>query len=153
MNRRYRRWLVGVTIAISTIAPARAWANAPGAVPTCPADRRVEDRQSGPPTLCVTDNHVYREGAFVVVDALLRNVSTKPIAHAEVEVAFYTDSGHLVAVQDSVLRPDRLEPGQEGSELVVTPYQNGIDKIRYRVTWLQAGRQYQGAAGHMIALG
>lgn len=114
MNRSHRRWLVGASIAILAIAPARAWAAAPSLVPTCPADHRVEDRT---PTLCVAEDRVYREGAFVVVDALLRNVSTRPIAHVEVEVAFYAGSSHLEAVEDSVLRPDRLEPGQEGSEI------------------------------------
>lgn len=41
----------------------------------------------------------------------------------------------------------------EGTVLVVTPWQDGIEKLRYLITWRQAGRRYQGAVEQGIALG
>ena len=124
------------------LAPARA----AEAVPTCPRDRQIADGVGGAaPALCVVADRAHREGMFLVVDALVRNISGRPMTRAEVGVECYTDSGDLLAVEDTVLRPDRLGPGQEGTLLAVTPWQDGIEKIRYLVTWQQAARQHQGA--------
>ena len=103
------------------------------------------------PALCVVTDRVHREGMFLVVDALVRNISGHPMTRAEVGVECYTYSGDLLA-EDTVLRPDRLDPGQEGTVLVVTPWQDGIEKVRYLVTWQQANRQYQGAVEREVAL-
>jgi len=71
----------------------------------------------------VVADHAHREGAFLVIDALVKNMS------------------------------GRLEPGQEGTVLVITPWHGGIERLRYMITWRQAGRQYQGAVEHGIVPG
>lgn len=102
--------------------------------------------------MCVVDNHARREGGSVVVDGLVKNVSTRPITHAQVSVELYSRSGRSLASESTILRPDRLDPGQQGSVLVIAPYQDGIDQIRYRIAWEQAGRPDRGATEHILAL-
>jgi hypothetical protein len=144
---RTRRFglIAGCLVALA-LAPASARGSAAESVPTCPADRQIADRLGGvAPALCVVADHAHREGMFLVIEALVRNISGRPMTRAEVGVECYTYSGDLLAVEDTVLRPDRLGPGQEGTLLVLTPWQDGIEKIRYLVTWQQADRQHQGA--------
>ena len=143
-----------VTSTVLALAPISARGSTPEIGSGCPADRRITDHQTGSaPTLCVIADHAHREGAFLVIDALVKNISGQPVTRAEVGVAAYTYSGDPLGAEDTILRPDRLEPGQEGTVLVVTPWQDGIERLRYLITWRQAGRPHQGAVEHGIALG
>ena len=145
-----RRWLVVLSVAALALVPAPAGE----AAGTWPAKREIADRLTGSaPVLCVVADHAHREGAFLVVDGLVRNISSRPVTRAEVTVELYTYSGDLRGVEATILRPTRLEPGQEGSLLVLTPWQDGIEKLRYLITWRQAGRQFQGSAEHGASLG
>jgi hypothetical protein len=74
------------------------------------------------------------------------------VTRAEVGVEADTYSGDLLATEDTIPRPDRLEPGQQATVLVVTAWQDGIEMHRYLITG-GAGRQHQGAVEHRIALG
>jgi hypothetical protein len=87
-----------------------------------------------------------------VVDALVKNVSSRPITHAQVSVELYSKSGRSLAGESTILRPDRLDPGQQGSVLVIAPYQDGMDQIRYRIAWQQAGRPHRGVTEPTVAL-
>jgi hypothetical protein len=104
-------------------------------------------------TSAVLADHALREGAFLVIDASVKNISGRSVTRAEVDVEADTYSGDLLATEDTILRPDRLEPGQQGTVLVVTPWQDGIEMLHYLITWRQAGRHHQGAVEHRIALG
>jgi hypothetical protein len=148
-----RLWLVVMGLAALAAAPATAGASAASRDWTCPADRQIADRLTrSTPALCVVTDHVHREGMFLVVDAIVRNISGRPMTRAEIGVECYTYAGDQLAAEDTVLRPDRLEPGQEGTVLVVTPWQDGIEKVRYLVTWRQADHQYQGAVEREVEL-
>ena len=135
---RTRRFgLIAGSLVALALAPAPA--RAAEAVPTCPRDRQIADGVGGAaPALCVVARSRHREGMFLVVDALVRNISGRPMTRAEVGVECYTYSGDLLAVEDTVLRPDRLGPGQEGTLLAVTPWQDGIEKI---ATWSRGSRR------------
>ncbi len=151
---RYVRWLGMASVAILVTVHPPAWGDPLPAVPVCPSDGHVGERQSGPASfLCVVEDHARREGAFVVLHILVKNVSTQTVADAEVTVEFYSGTGRLLDVEDSVVRPDRLKPGRDGAVLVVAPYRVGTDKIRYLFTWQQAGREHHGAAEHAIQVG
>ena len=153
MLSRRGHGLAVMSLALLAVAPAAVWPSGPGPAPRCPAGGRIEEEEPGrAPTLCVVEDHARREGGFVVVDARVANFSTRPITHAQVSVELYAGSGRLLAGENTILRPDRLEPGQRGSVLVIAPYQDGIDRIRYRIAWRQAGRPYRGAAEHTVAL-
>ena len=149
-----RRWLAVGGTALLALAPSIARAEVPTSAQTCPANRLIADRAAGQaPVLCVTADHVHREGTFLIVDAVVTNISTRPVSAAEVSVEFYTYSDDLLGAEETILRPARLEPGQTGTVLVATPWQEGVEKIRYRITWQEAGRQHQGEAEHGVALG
>jgi hypothetical protein len=147
----HRLQMAVVTSAVLALAPTLAWGSPAEIAPPCPADRRIADRQTGSaPALCVVADHAHREGAFLVIDALVKNISGRPVTGGEVGVEAYSHSGNLRAAENTILRPDRLEPGQGGTVLVITPWQDGIERLRYLITWRQAGRQYQGAVEHRI---
>lgn len=153
MSSRRGHGLAVMSLAVLAVAPAAAWPSGPGPAPRCPAGGRIEEGAPGrAPTLCVIDDHARREGGFVVVDARVANFSTRPITHAQVSVELYAESGRLLAGENTILRPDRLEPGQRGSVLVIGLYRDGIDRIRYRIAWQQAGRQHRGTTEHTLAL-
>jgi len=152
--RAPRFWLVVAMLAALGVAPVALGEGHAESAWSCPADRRVADRRPGsPPALCVVADHAHREGVVLVVDALVKNISGRPLTRAEVSVESYTYFGDLLGAEDTVVRPDRLEPGQEGTVLVFTPWQDRIEKLRYLITWRQAGRQYQGSVERGIGHG
>jgi hypothetical protein len=91
----------------------------------------------------VTDDRVYREGAFLVLDALAENRTGRPIDGVEVTVVFLDLFDGLVRAEHTVLRPVSLGPGQAASLRVAVPYAEGIRKLEYRFTWREAGAQLQ----------
>ena len=150
----HRFWLIAGSLAALALAPTTARGSAAESPRPCPTDRQIADRQGGlGPALCIIADHAHREGVFLVIDALVKNISRRPMTRTEVGVECYTYSGELLAADDTVLRPDRLEPGQEGTVLVMTPWQDGIEKVRYMITWQQADRQHQGVVERPIAVG
>lgn len=152
--RARRLGLIAGSLLALALAPAAARRSVAESAPTCPADRQIADRLGGTArALCIVADHAHREGMFLVIEALVRNVSGRPMTRAEVGVECYTYSGDLLAVENTVLRPDRLAPGQEGTLLVITPWQDGIEKIRYLVTWQQADREHQGVVERAITVG
>ena len=150
----HRFWLLAGSLAVLALAPTTARGSAAESPRPCPADRQIADRLGGSaPALCIVADHAHREGVFLVIDALVKNISGRPMTRTEVGVECYTYSGDLLTADDTVLRPDRLEPGQEGTVLIATPWQDGIEKVRYLITWQQADRQHQGVVERAIAVG
>jgi hypothetical protein len=93
--------------------------------------------------LLVSHHHTYREGVFLVMDALVDNVSSGMVDWAEVAVEFYNFFDELLRVEHAVLRPPTLAPGQRAAFRVATPWTDDVRKIRVRFTWWAGGRQLQ----------
>jgi hypothetical protein len=94
----------------------------------------------------VVQDRVYRVGVYLVVDALVRNQSSRRVDAAEVSVEFYNFFDELVSAEHTVLLPVSLGPGQKGTFRVATPYSpfvEGARSIRYRFTWREDGLQFQ----------
>lgn len=98
---------------------------------------------SGQSALRVIKDRAYRQGVFVVVDAIVENVAPARVDAAEVSVEFYTFFDELVSAEHTVILPPALEPGQKGTLRVFTPYSDAVRKIRYRFTWRQDYAQFQ----------
>ncbi|HKW93103.1 MAG TPA: hypothetical protein VJX92_14500 [Methylomirabilota bacterium] len=146
--------VVVVSVAALAVLTATGSGRAAAETAPCPADHQIADRLAGSaPVLCIVADHAHREGVFLIVDALVKNISGRPVTGAEVSVELYTYSGDLLGAESTILRPAGLGPGQEGTVLVTTPWQEGVEKLRYLITWRQAGRQHQGAAEHDVSLG
>jgi hypothetical protein len=93
--------------------------------------------------LVVTHHHTYREGVFLVLDALVDNVSPGMVEWAEVAVEFYDFFDELLRVEHAVLRPPVLSPGQRAAFRVATSWTDDVRKIRLRFTWWAGGQQFQ----------
>lgn len=116
--------------------------------PTCATDRaavRSAPAASRTAVLCVVQERAYREGVFLIVDALAENVSSTALDRIEVGVTLENYFGELLGHATGRLQPVLLEPGQEGSLRVVVPFHDRISRLRYRFTWLSNGRQEQAA--------
>ena len=96
--------------------------------------------------LDVTQDRVYREGVFLVVDALIQNGTGAYIDGAEATVVFLDFVDTLVRAEHTVLRPVTLAPGQSASLRVAVPYNDNVRKLEYRFTWRQQGTQVQSSA-------
>lgn len=114
----------------------------PSAVPAAPDPVRVaEDR-------------VYREGVFLLVDALAENRTGGYIDGVEVTVVFLDFFDALVRVEHTVLRPLSLGPGQVAALRVAVPFSDNVRKLEYRFTWRrQDGAQLQSRVRRDIWLG
>jgi len=91
----------------------------------------------------VVQDRSYRLGFFLVVDALVENVSPRWVEWAEVSLEFYDFFDKLVSVEHTAVRPYSLGPGQKGTVRVVTPFNEAVRKIHYRFTWQQDREQFQ----------
>ncbi len=104
---------------------------------------RAVPAEAGTTPLQVVQDRAYRRGVFMVVDALVENISSRRVEGVKVSVEFYTFSDELVSLEHTALHPPTLGPGQKGTLRVVTPYSDLVRKIRYRFTWRQHGEQFQ----------
>jgi hypothetical protein len=93
--------------------------------------------------IAVVDDHVYREGVFLVVDALVANATGGRIDGVEATVVLVDFFDALVRAEHTVVRPVTLGPEQVGSLRIVTPYSDRVRKLRYRFTWRRDGQQFQ----------
>ena len=91
----------------------------------------------------VTQDRVYREGVFLVVDALIQNGTGAYIDGAEVTVVFLDFFDTLVRAAHTVLSPVTLAPGQSAALRVAVPYNDNVRKLEYRFTWRERGTQLQ----------
>jgi hypothetical protein len=98
-------------------------------------------------TLRVVREGAYQSGPFLVVDAIAENNSSHWVDWAEVSVEFYNFFDKLISLEQTVLRPPILGPGQKGTLRVITPYNDTVRKIRYRFTWWQDSEQFQNLPG------
>ncbi len=99
--------------------------------------------ESGQSALRVVQNRAYRDGVFLVVDAIVENVAPVPVDRAGVSVELYNFFDELVSLKHTPVRPPTLRPGQRGTLQVVMPYTDAVRKIRYRFTWRQDHEQLQ----------
>ena len=95
------------------------------------------------PAIEVTQDRVYREGVYLVVDALVRNDTGAYIDGAEATVVFLDFFDTLVRAEHTVLSPVTLAPGQSAALRVAVPYNDNVRKLEYRFTWRQQGTQLQ----------
>lgn len=93
--------------------------------------------------VAIVEDRVYREGVFLIVDALVVNQTTQRIEGVEATVEFHDFFGKVKRVEHSWARPLTLGPGQVGALRVVTPYSDGVRRLLYRFTWWQSGAQFQ----------
>lgn len=93
--------------------------------------------------MTVARDRVYREGVFLVVDALVENDTGAYIDGVEATVVFLDFFDTLVRAGHTVLSPVALAPGQAASLRVAVPYSDGVRKLEYRFTWRQQGAQVQ----------
>ena len=119
-----------------TLGLATALALAAALLP--PAPRLAADE-----AIQVTQDRVYREGVFLVVDALVENHTGSYIDGVEATVVFLDFFDALVRAEHTVLSPVTLAPGQTASLRVAVPYSDAVRKLEYRFTWRQQGVQLQ----------
>lgn len=93
--------------------------------------------------LDVTQDRVYREGVYLVVDALVQNHTGAYIDGVEATVVFLDFFDTLLRAEPTVLTPVTLAPGQSASLRVAVPYNDSVRKLEYRFTWRQQGTQLQ----------
>jgi hypothetical protein len=93
--------------------------------------------------ITVVDDRVYREGVFLVVDALVANATGGRIDGVEATIVFLDFFDALVRVDHTVVRPVTLGPDQVGALRIVTPHSDAVRKLHYRFTWRQNGNQFQ----------
>ena len=93
--------------------------------------------------ITVIGDRVYREGVFLVVDALIANRTGAHIEGVEATVVFLDFFDALVRAEHTVLRPVTLAPDQVGSLRIAVPYSNAVRKLEYRFTWRRNGSQLQ----------
>ena len=98
---------------------------------------------AGNSSLRVVQDRVYRQGVFLVVDAIVENVSFGQVDWAEVSVEFYNFFDELLSAEYTALLPPVLGPGQKATLRVATPFNDTVRKVRYRFTWWQDLRQFQ----------
>ena len=91
----------------------------------------------------VTQDRVYREGVFLVADALVENNTGAYIDGVEATVVFLDFFDTLIRAEHTVVSPVTLAPGQTASLRVAVPYTDGVRKLEYRFTWRQQGTQLQ----------
>ncbi len=91
----------------------------------------------------VTQDRVYREGVYLVVDALVQNHTGAYIDGVEATVVFLDFFDTLLRAEPTVLTPVTLAPGQSSSLRVAVPYNDSVRKLEYRFTWRQQGTQLQ----------
>lgn len=109
---------------------------------------------AAPDPVRVTEDRVYREGVFVLVDALAENRTGEYIDGVEVTVVFLDFFDALVRVEHTVLRPVSLAPGQVAALRVAVPFSDNLRKLEYRFTWRrQDGAQLQSRVRRDIWLG
>ena len=94
-------------------------------------------------SLEVTQDRVYREGVYLVVDALVQNHTGAYIDGVEATVVFLDFFDTLLRAEPTVLTPVTLAPGQSASLRVAVPYNDNVRKLEYRFTWRQRGTQLQ----------
>ena len=94
-------------------------------------------------SLAVTQDRVYREGVYLVVDALVQNHTGAYIDGVEATVVFLDFFDTLLRAEPTVLTPVTLAPGQSASLRVAVPYNDNVRKLEYRFTWRQQGTQLQ----------
>jgi hypothetical protein len=119
-----------------TLGLATALALAAALLP--PAPRLAADE-----AIQVTQDRVYREGVFLVVDALVENHTGAYIDGVEATVVFLDFFDALVRAEHTVLSPVTLAPGQTASLRIAVPYSDAVRKLEYRFTWRQQGVQLQ----------
>jgi hypothetical protein len=93
--------------------------------------------------ITVIDDRIYREGVFLVVDALVANATGGRIDGVEATIVFLDFFDALVRVDHTVVRPVTLGPDQVGALRIVTPHSDAVRKLHYRFTWRQNGNQFQ----------
>jgi hypothetical protein len=93
--------------------------------------------------IAIFEDHVYREGVFLVVDTLIANKTNQRIEGVEATVEFHDFFGKVKRVEHTWASPLTLGPGQIGALRVVTPYSDGVRRLLYRFTWWQNGAQFQ----------
>lgn len=93
--------------------------------------------------IMVVDDRIYREGVFLVVDALVANATGGRIDGVEATIVFVDFFDALVRAEHTVVRPVTLGPEQVGSLRIATPYSDSVRRLRYRFTWRQNGNQFQ----------
>jgi hypothetical protein len=103
--------------------------------------------------ITVIGDRVYREGVFLVVDALVANRTGGHIEGVEATVVFLDFFDALVRAEHSVLRPVTLGPDQVGSLRIAVPYSDAVRKLEYRFTWRQNGSQLQSQVRRDIWIG
>jgi hypothetical protein len=101
----------------------------------------------------ITQDRIYREGVFLVVDALIENHTGAYIDGIEATVVFLDFFDALVRAEHTVLRPVTLAPGQSASLRVAAPYHDRVRKLEYRFTWRQQGAQLQASVRRDITGG
>jgi hypothetical protein len=109
---------------------------------TLPSAARAADN----PAIGVTQDRVYREGVYLVVDALVQNETGAYIDGVETTVVFLDFFDTLVRAEHTVLSPVTLAPGQSASLRVAVPYNDNVRKLEYRFTWRAQGTQLQSRA-------
>src|SRR5687768_3414072 len=78
--------------------------------------------------ITVMDDRVYREGVFLVVDALVANATGGRIDGVGATIVFLDFFDALVRVDHAVVRPVTLGPDQVGALRVVTPHSDAVRK-------------------------
>ncbi|HKZ04697.1 MAG TPA: hypothetical protein VJU81_04430 [Methylomirabilota bacterium] len=112
----------------------------------------VSGASAGDP-IRITDDRVYREGVFLLLDALVQNGTGRSIDGVEVTVVFLDFFDALVRVEHTVLRPLSLAPGQVASLRIAVPFHDSVRKLEYRFTWREEGSQLQSRVRRDIWLG
>jgi hypothetical protein len=93
--------------------------------------------------IAIVEDRVYREGVFLVVNALVANQTAQRIEGVQATVEFRDFFGKVKRVEHTWASPGLLGPGQVGALRVVTPFGEGVRSLLYRFTWWQNGVQFQ----------
>ncbi|MGH7388320.1 MAG: hypothetical protein ACREM3_02520 [Candidatus Rokuibacteriota bacterium] len=93
--------------------------------------------------IAIVQDRVYRLGVFLVVDALVTNRTADRVDGVEATVEFQDFFGAVVSVEHTAASPVTLGPGHVGAVRVVTPYSDGVRRLRYRFTWRRNGEPVQ----------
>lgn len=129
-------------VAGGTLTDSRAAAAGPGGARRAEAPAGPREARPAAPVEIVQDR-VYRSGPLLFVDAVVANGAPQLLAVVQVAVEFLDFFGDLLSVEDTLLRPVSLGPGQRGGFRVVTPFHERLRRVRYRFTWQDGAEQRQ----------
>jgi hypothetical protein len=86
---------------------------------------------------------VYREGVFLVADAVVENVSVAPVLGVLATAEVYDFFGDLLRVAYGAVVPADLAGGHRATVRVVTPFSEAARTLAYRLAWRANGTPVQ----------